>query len=89
MLDDDISSEIHDIFEEAQDGYPCVAMNEREGFERDNATELSKIKTLGELFLEYYLQCPSDISSLEEFMKTEKLDKIMQIRPVFLMRQVS
>lgn len=79
MFDEKVDNEYEEIFEQAQDGYSVVTMDERGRYESNTATESSKISTLGELFCEYYLNCPGDISSLDGFMKKEELDKIMSV----------
>ena len=73
----DITTEIKDIFDEANEGYQRLTIDERGKFESNTATVSSTIGSLGELFCEYYLSASQEIGFLEEFLQKEAIDKFI------------
>jgi len=66
-----------DIFSQAQEGYHATDHYEKGNIQYNTSSKTSEIRSLGEVFCEYYLNCPSDVGSLAEFLKQENLDKII------------
>lgn len=72
-----VSSDINDMFAEAQESYHSTDHYEKGRIQYNTSTLNSQIRSLGEIFCEYYLNCPSNVNSLSEFLKQEQLDKII------------
>ncbi len=77
MKEDLILSDVEDIFGEFDEGFSKTGYNELERVSFASNGKSSEIQSLGEVFCEYYLSCPDDVSSFSQFLEKEELKGVI------------